>query len=384
MSGTTTDPTLHDALHTWCARVAQAGVDGHGLHLRGGGSKAFLGQPVADEVPLLDTREHRGVVSYEPTELVLTARCGTPLAEVEQLLASHGQTLAFEPPHLGAQATLGGAVASGLSGPARASAGALRDHVLGMQIINGQAEVLNLGGQVMKNVAGYDLSRLMAGSLGTLGLITQVSLKVLPVAAADATLRFALSQAEALQALARWRARPLPLNASCWWAEPGTPTRNEWLDLRLRGAAAAVQAASEALCAEFGGRVLAPEHASADWEARREQCQPFFTMPPAPGLALWRLSVPQLTPPLAHAGDTLIEWHGAQRWLWAPPDDGTRLHGLARAAGGHASRYRAPKGVDPAQGRAALEPASAAIHRRLKAAFDPHGVFNPGRWPELA
>ena len=212
------------------------------MRLRGGGTKDFWGAPLQGEV--LDTRAYAGIISYEPSELVVTVRGGTPLAELEAALAEKGQCLAFEPPHFGPGATVGGMVAAGLSGPARASVGAVRDFVLGARCINGKGEDLTFGGQVMKNVAGYDVSRLLAGSWGTLGIVTEVSLKVLPIAPAEATLMYAgIAQKEALDLLHRWGGQPLPLNASAWvhdsTAEPG----DDYLFVRLRGAVAAVESA---------------------------------------------------------------------------------------------------------------------------------------------
>eukprot|EP01031_Cornospumella_fuschlensis_P046980 gene46980-57529_t len=226
-----------DTLNAIAERIRLAASAGTPLRIRGGGSKDFYGQSLQGE--LLDTAPLAGVINYEPSELVITAGAGRKLAELEAMLAEQGQCLPFEPPHFDGGATVGGLVASGLSGPARASVGAVRDYVLGLKLINGKGEQLTFGGQVMKNVAGYDVSRLMAGAMGTLGLITEVSLKVLPIAPAEATLRFECSQLDALQRLNAWGGQPLPLNASCWLAEGGSGP----LYLRLRGANAAVEAA---------------------------------------------------------------------------------------------------------------------------------------------
>ncbi|GAB4175037.1 MAG: glycolate oxidase subunit GlcE [Rhodocyclaceae bacterium] len=326
------------------------------LRIRGGGSKDFYGGPLRGEI--LDTRDHAGVVSYEPTELVVTARCGTRLAELEGLLAEHGQMLAFEPPHFGAAATLGGAVACGLSGPRRMAAGALRDFVLGVKIIDGRADVLAFGGQVMKNVAGYDLSRLVAGSLGTLGVIVEVSLKVLPLPAAEVTLRFEMPEGRAIETMNRWAGKPIPISATCW--------HDGVLTVRLSGARAGVEAARR----QLGGE--APEDGSPFWLALREQEHPFFDR----DAALWRLALPPATRALALAGEVLIEWGGAQRWI-KTAEPAAALREAARAAGGHATLFRAPyRSAEPFQ---PLAPALAKIHQRLKAAFDPAGIFNPGR-----
>ncbi len=353
--------------------IAQAAARGQALRIRGGGSKDFYGSRLHGEV--LDTRGYSGIVSYEPTELVVTVRGGTPLAELEAALADKGQCLAFEPPHFGA-ATVGGMVATGLSGPARASVGAVRDFMLGAVLVNGRAEVLTFGGQVMKNVAGYDVSRVMAGAMGTLGVLAEVSLKVLPVAPAQATLSFDMEQPQALAALNRWGGQPLPLSASCWVSDQGRSR----LYVRLRGAAAAVESA----CGAMGGRRMDGATVAADWVACREHTLPFFQAP-APGACLWRVSVPQTVPALAFGGQAptaqLVEWHGGLRWLWAPASEAGAIRAAAQAAGGHATLWRAAPGVDrEAVGTfAPLSEPLMAIHRRLKAEFDPAGIFNPGR-----
>jgi glycolate dehydrogenase FAD-binding subunit len=339
-------------------RVRDAAARGLPLRLRGGGSKDFYGGAPRGEV--LDTRGHAGIVAYEPSELVVTARCGTPLAELEAALAAQGQMLAFEPPRFGGAATLGGCVAAGLSGPRRAAAGAVRDFVLGARIIDGSARELAFGGQVMKNVAGYDVSRLLAGSLGTLGLILEVSLKVLPRPAAERTLRLELPQDTAVESLNRWAGLPLPLSASAW--------RDGELCVRLSGAERAVQAAAHKL----GGEALESAHAERFWSGIREQSDPYF----AGDAPLWRLSMPSAAAPLELAGELLVEWGGALRWLRSAADAAT-VRAAAARAGGHATLFR---GGDKAAGVfAPLAPALLRLHRELKAAFDPAGVFNPGR-----
>ena len=348
------------ALDAVIGKVRQAAERARPLRIRGGGSKDFYGQRLHGE--LLDVRPLAGVVDYEPSELVVTVRAGTRLRELQALLAERGQCLPFEPPQFGVGSTIGGAVAAGLSGPARASVGSLRDYVLGVQLINGKGELLTFGGQVMKNVAGYDVSRLMAGSLGTLGVIVQVSLKVLPVPPAEATLLFDLSETSARQQLNRWGGQPLPLNASCW--------ADGHLAVRLRGAQAAVAAAARSM----GGQALAPERAERQWPALRDQALPFFRL--APGEALWRASVPDTATPL-NLGPTLVEWHGAQRWIKATPADATHVREAAARAGGHATLFRGGDGSVPVF--TPLAPALAQIHARLKHEFDPAGIFGPGR-----
>jgi glycolate oxidase FAD binding subunit len=331
---------------------------------------------------LLDTTAYRGIVSYEPSELVVTVRAGTPLAELEATLAEKGQCLAFEPPRFGvATGTCGGMVAAGLSGPARASVGSLRDYVLGIELINGRGEQLTFGGQVMKNVAGYDVSRLMVGAMGTLGLLTDISLKVLPVAPAEATLVFELNQASALAQLHRWGAQPLPLNASCWVRDDSAANAPELLFVRLRGAIAAVESACSKMLKDVPGSRMDNAQAGPDWEACRDLKLPFFTAPATEALALWRLSVPQTAPVLDLPWPQLVEWHGGQRWLWAPESAREQLRQAASAVGGSASLFMAAS--DTAAGAkhcfSPLTPAVEQIHRRLKTEFDPAGIFNPGR-----
>ena len=332
------------------------------LRIRGGGSKDFFGGPLAGEV--LDTSRHAGIVNYEPTELVVTVRAGTKVADLESALAERRQFLAFEPPRLGG-ATVGGAVASGLSGPRRASVGSLRDFVLGVKLMDGEGRVHRFGGEVMKNVAGFDVSRLVAGSLGTLGLILEASIKVLPLPPGDASLRFEMPQDKALDALNRWAGQPLPMAASCWL--------DGVLTLRLAGAEAAVRAAGEKL----GGERLAPADAHAFWEGLRERTALFF----GGDIPLWRLSLPSVAPPLDLPAPQLIEWGGAQRWLRldAVPEV---MREAASRAGGHATLFRGGNraaGVFEHPAAPLME-----VHRRLKRHFDPYGVFNPGRlYPEF-
>ena len=351
---------MEQALQEFKDRIAAASTE-RPLRIAGSGSKDWYGGPLRGD--LLDTRAYRGIVAYDPTELVITVRSGTPLAEVDAALAEKNQMLAFEPPHFGAGATVGGMVACGLSGPRRASVGALRDFVLGVVLMNYRGEVLHFGGQVMKNVAGYDVSRVLAGSLGTLGLMLEVSLKVLPRPFEETTLRFDMDQATALRALNQWGGQPLPISGSAWL--------DGVLAVRLSGAAAALKGARTRL----GGEEVAD--ASDFWQGLREQTHPFFNA--AQDAALWRLSVPSVAPPLDLPGSQLVEWGGAQRWLHsAAPADAIRA--TAAAAGGHATLFLA--GATPDARTAVfhpLTPAVAGIQRRLKQAFDPAGIFNPGR-----
>ena len=359
-------------------RIRAAATAGTPLRIRGGGSKDFYAQALHGAI--LDTTALSGVVSYEPSELVVTALAGTPLAELEALLATQGQCLPFEPPHFGrpGSSTVGGMVACGLSGPARASVGAVRDYVLGLKLINGRGEHLTFGGQVMKNVAGYDVSRLMVGAMGTLGCITEVSLKVLPVAPLEATLKFECTQAQALGWLNAWGGQPLPLNASCWVDDQGGKGAGT-LYLRLRGARAAVDAA----CITVGGRRQDNAEVAADWQACRDQQLPWFKER-SDAQDLWRLSVPQTTPAmpaLSPLGSPLIEWHGGLRWVRADAAQAQQLREAAKNAGGHAMLFIA--GHEHKQGATArfdaLKPPLDRIHRELKREFDPAGILNPGR-----
>ncbi|MDR3367859.1 glycolate oxidase subunit GlcE [Rhodoferax sp.] len=349
------------------------------LRIRGHGSKDFFGGALHGE--LLDTTVHSGIVSYEPTELVITARAGTSLAELEAALAEKGQCLAFEPPRFEGRGTVGGMVAAGLSGPARASVGGVRDYVLGVQMINGRAEHLTFGGQVMKNVAGYDVTRLAVGSLGILGVLTEVSLKVLPVAPAEATLVFEIDQAPALEQLHRWGGQPLPLNASCWVRDDTAPGAPALLFVRLRGAAAAVASAIAKMLQDLPGQRIDNAQAGPDWQACRDQTLPFFNASNHPGEALWRLSVPQTAPVLNLPWSQLVEWHGGLRWLWAPESALATLREQTREVGGSTTLFRATsQGNTRATGT--FEPLTSPldqIHARLKAEFDPAHIFNSGR-----
>src|SRR6266849_2781440 len=352
------DPVLEKLSET----IRAAGRSRRALRLRSGGTKDFYGQALEGEV--LDTRGYGGIVTYEPSELVITARCGTGLAEIEAAMRERGQMLAFEPPHFG-EATIGGTIAAGLSGPRRQAAGALRDFVLGVKIMDGRGEVLAFGGQVMKNVAGYDVSRLMAGSLGTLGSILEVSLKALPLPVAEATLKLELPEDKAIEQLNRWGGKPLPISASAWAGGE--------LRVRLSGAAAAVAAAQK----KIGGELVDAAQGERFWTGIREQTDPFFRND-AP---LWRISVPSTAPPLKLPGEPLIEWGGALRWLCSRADART-VREAAKRARGHATLFRGgDKSVGVFQ---PLAPALMKIHKELKREFDPQGIFNRGRmYPDL-
>jgi glycolate oxidase FAD binding subunit len=335
------------------------------LDICGGGTKRFYGESPAG-VPL-DVTPLSGITCYEPTELVVTARAGTPLRDLEAVLQEGGQCLPFEPPRFAPGGTVGGMVAAGLSGPARACVGSVRDHVLGVTLLNGRGELLTFGGQVTKNVAGYDVSRLVVGSLGVLGVICDVSLKVLPTSVAMATLSFEWDEGQALEALSRWAAQPLSINASAW--------HRGRLRVRLAGARAAV----EATCARLGGERLDASAADSWWLGVRDQSAEFFSIGEenlARGEALWRLSVPAVTAALTLPGDQFIEWGGAQRW-WRTTAQPAAVRDAAARAGGHATLI---KGADRSLG--VFAPLSAVLmrtHQALKQAFDPGRIFNPGR-----
>jgi len=349
---------MHDQEQAWAERIRAAAERHEALRFRGGATKDFYGQALFGAE--LDTRTHAGIVSYEPTELVVTVRAGTGLKVLQATLAESGQMLAFEPPAFGDEATVGGCVAAGLSGPRRVSAGAVRDFMLGSRIIDGRGQTLRFGGEVMKNVAGYDVSRLMVGSLGTLGLITEVSLKVLPLPTAELTVMQEMTLEAGLEALNAWTGRPFPLSGSAWV--------NGQLWLRFSGADAAVTAAIRA----SGGEALEPAAAAAFWRGIREHEHGFF----AGEAALWRLSLPATAPPLQLTGEWLCEWGGALRWLRSA-ETPERIREAVAPAGGHATLFR---GGDRAAGVFhPLAPAMAALQARLRRSFDPAGIFNPGR-----
>jgi glycolate oxidase FAD binding subunit len=349
-----------DASAELCAQVQDHYQRKTPLRIVAGQSKAFYGNPVS--AAAIDVNDHCGIVHYEPSELVLTARCGTPLKQIEQTLAEHNQILGYEPPHFGETATFGGSIASGLSGPARPFRGAARDFVLGMRMINGKGEDLHFGGEVMKNVAGYDLARLLTGSLGTLGVILEISIKVLPMPEQEQTVSFESNERDAIQRMNELSARPLPLTAACY--------DGERIFLRLSGNNAAVSSARK----QIGGDLVT--NATQFWRNLREQQHRFFDS----RYPLWRLSLTPAHPPLEFSGKQFIDWGGAQRWLVSEEQPG-RIRERLAALQGHASIFR-HGGAEPV-----FHPLSTALHklhRNLKFALDPHGVFNPGRmYPEL-
>ncbi|HEY1057974.1 MAG TPA: glycolate oxidase subunit GlcE [Limnobacter sp.] len=353
---------MSDFLDHLCSRVETAARNGTPLRPVGGNTKQFYGGPLQGED--VNLSEWTGILAYEPTELVITAKAGTPLATIEAALAEHQQELAFEPPRFGAQSTIGGVIASGLAGPARLARGGVKDYVLGCTLLDGKGQLLHFGGVVMKNVAGYDVSRVIPGSLGTLGIAVDLSIKVLPKAVAEATLQFEYSEAKAIEQTNGWLGKPLPINATAW--------ENGLLTVRLRGARAAVDAAVKGL----GGAVMLPPAADAFWASLRDQTHPMFT---AEG-DLWRLAVPATRAPLNLPGQSLHEWASGLRWL--RPAEGTSLEHIrsaAQAVGGHSTLYRSSNPEQRAQAFHAPAKAMVELQRRLKQQFDPAGIFSVNR-----
>lgn len=378
--------SLPGPLSQWAEQILDAAGRGACLRVRGGGSKDHLGDVSRGE--WLDTRAWQGIEAYEPSELVIRVRAGTPLREVEAALAAKGQHLAFEPPRYGfaatqdGESTIGGVVAAGISGPGRVTRGAVRDHVLGCSVITGRAELLRFGGAVMKNVAGFDLSRLMAGSMGTLGVLADVTLKVMPQPMVSATMRFDVSEAEALAQINKWAAQPLPIDASAWW--DGT------LVVRLRGARAAVASAVQGMYRERRGELLAPPVAEGFWQGVRDHSDEFFVrarqavmQAGKQGVTLWRIAVPPTTAPLGLHGELLAEWFGGLRWVCTPAQP-LAVHEMVAKAGGHAQAFLSlQQGALVAA--SSWSPVQRRLHEQVQKAFDPQGVFATGRlWPRAA
>ena len=356
------------------------------LSIEGGGTKSWYGN--LNSHAKLDTRTYSGILEYQPEELVITACAGTPLKEIVATLKEKNQVLAFEPPHFGEHATFGGAIAAGLAGPGRISVGNFRDFVLGTRILDGKGQTLSFGGQVMKNVAGYDVSRLMPGSMGTLSLLLEASVKVLPRPAATATLRCHISQEKALRTLNEWAGQPLPLSASCWI---GNATSEGQLTIRLAGAAAAIKAAIPLMSSLVNASEVDPQSTEAFWNELREHQLPAFENLAA-DQTLYRLSLPAACGPLTIPGadnEIVLEWHGQQRWIKAPGDEVTfnLIKQLVSSHGGHATRFKQGASVNPAFQRFTLlseqahSKALELVQERLRSAFDPAGVFATKRLP---
>lgn len=354
----------------WAQTIAAANSAKRALQICGSGSKQFYGESVTAAQPLL-TSSYAGIIDYEPTELVMTARCGTTLREIESTLAARGQILGFEPPHFGANATLGGCVAAGLSGPRRATAGAVRDFVLGTQMINANGVVVQFGGKVMKNVAGYDVARLLAGSMGTLGLITEVSIKVLPKPIAEQTVVLEYTEVQALKHMNQWGSEPLAISATAWHAHH--------LHVRLSGAPVALAYAHN----KIGGTVLASGEAEKFWRDLREHHLNWFSQTRAQSMRLWRLSLPSAAPALDVGSDQLIEWGGSLRWLFTDKS-AAQVRDIAIGLGGTAALFRGDSLPGDGSRLHPLAAPVASIHRKLKQQFDPNCIFNPHRlYPDL-
>ena len=336
-------------------RVTHARRARESLRIMGSGSKQFYGRSVSGTT--IDMRDYRGIIAYEPTELYITVRAGTPVREIETRLMEQGQMLAFEPPHYGDGATIGGVVATGLSGPRRPYTGSVRDYVLGIKCLSGHGEILNFGGQVMKNVAGYDVARLMTGALGTLGILLEITLKVWPRPEQELTLSGKMKFDQAIQSMNTWAGKPLSLSAACY--------DGERLHIRLSGKSSAVAVAAKQL-------PLQPDPAGADfWEKLREQQLDYFN----DERPLWRLSVPTTTGKPDLSGEWLIDWGGAQRWLRSE-DKPAVIFSEAKKQGGHAMLFR---GGDRTEDVFQPLPASLMqLHLNLKQKFDPDRIFNRG------
>ena len=373
-------------IETFREQILHAAKNKTPLSIEGGATKSWYGN--ANTYTKLDTRTYSGILEYQPEELVITACAGTPLKEIEAALKEKNQVLAFEPPHFGEHATFGGAIAAGLAGPGRISVGNFRDFVLGTRILDGKGQDLSFGGQVMKNVAGYDVSRLMPGSMGTLALLLEASVKVLPRPAATATLRCHISQEKALRTLNEWAGQPLPLSASCWI---GNGAGEGQLTIRLAGAAAAIKAAIPLMSSLVNASEVDPQSAEVFWNDLREHKLPSFENIAA-DQTLYRLALPAACGPLIISGasnEIVLEWHGQQRWIKAAGDEATftLIKKLATSHGGHATRFKQGMNVNPAfqrftvLGEQAHSKALELVQERLRSAFDPAGVFATNRLP---
>lgn len=340
-------------------QVLQARSSGAKLNIVGGGTKAFMGREPSPDASIFDMSGHTGIVDYHPVELVMTVRAGTRLSDIEAALAEQGQGLHFEPPHFGPGSTIGGTLACNLSGPSRPWAGSVRDQVLGIRLLNGKGEHLRFGGEVMKNVAGYDVSRLQAGALGTLGAITEISLKVMPSPAASLTLVQEMAMDEVLHYMNSRAAEPKPITAACWV--------NGKVYLRLSGATSAVEATAE----KWSGDVI--DQGETFWRSVQDMQHEFFADKEA---QLWRFSVGSTAANPSLEGDWFLDWAGAQRWFRGTAEL-SDMEPLARAAGGQVSLFRG--GERSGEVMHSQPDALKTIQRRMKMSFDPDGIFNPGR-----
>lgn len=351
------DPRNNNMAQDLCEQVSQAHDKASPLKISAGNSKSFYGRKI--EGTELSLKDHSGIIDYHSSELVITARSGTKLSDIENALAENNQMFAFEPPCHNHNSTLGGIVACGVSGPRRGFTCAARDAVLGTSIINGKGELLKFGGQVMKNVAGYDTSRLMVGAQGTLGVLLDISVKVLPKPESETTLSFEISFADAQQNIRQWILQGHPISASCY--------HNNQLMIRLSSTENSVTQAQQTL----GG-----EHSDIEiWNQLRDQTHEFFKQ----HKNIWRISVPPATPMFAEKKPQLTEWNGALRWIANNED----MFAQAKAFGGHATRYT----LNSEQADQVFQPLAKpllTLQTKLKASFDPKNILNPGRlYPEL-
>lgn len=349
---------MADLSETLLEQVREAVEKGQPINVQGGGTKSFMGRSTDPGAQLIDVSGHSGIVNYQPVELVITVRAGTRLSEIEAALAENNQMLAFEPPHFGEGSTIGGTLAANQSGPGRPWWGSVRDHLLGVRLISSKAEHLRFGGQVMKNVAGYDMSRLQAGAMGGFGLITEMSFKVLPRPASQITLAYDCDQADAISLMNQRAIESKPLSAATWL--------DGRLYLRLSGAQSAVEATRKA----WGGEIV--ETGENFWRSLQDQKLSLFESEDP----LWRFSIN----PTAKAFDldlpAIIDWGGAQRW-YSGQQSFDEMVSIAESAGGQVSLYR---GGD--RNTEVNHPVAAPLQnlqQRVKASIDPVGLFNPGR-----
>ncbi len=345
-----------DYIQTLCASIQQANATQQALQIQGGGSKSFYGNEISANT--LDVSNNIGIIAYEPSELFITARNGTLLAEIEATLDANNQVLPFEPPHFSPNATLGGAVASGLSGPRRPFSSSLRDCMLGVHIVNGKGEYLEFGGQVMKNVAGYDASRLMCGAFGTLGVLTQISLKVAPKPQAEITLALSINQSEALNKMNAWTQTQLPISATYF--------NNDVLHVRIAG----LEKSVEKICNQIGGEKISSSEKF--WASVKNHQSDFFQAEKS----LWRIIAPNNTPPLSINGETCIEWNGGLRWIKST-EDAQHIRNQCQAFKGYVSLFKADS--KPNDCLAEINPDLKKLHLNIKSAFDPNRILNPGR-----
>ena len=345
-----------DYIQSLCASIQQASSVQQALQLTAGGSKNFYGNQLT--AASLDVSSHTGIVDYEPTELFISARNGTLLCDLEATLDANNQMFPFEPPGFTQQATLGGTVACGLSGPRRPYASAMRDCVLGTNIVNGKGEYLEFGGNVMKNVAGYDVSRLMCGAFGTLGVLTQVSLKVIPKPQTNITVALELSQSEALKTMSAWMQTLFPISATYF--------NRDVLFVRIEG----LEKTTKSVLQKIGGEIL-PSSQTFWKELKDHQTEFFQTERP-----LWRVIIPNNTPPLSISGESCLEWNGGLRWIKSD-EDAQQIISQCHVANGHATLFKAI--TKPTDCLASIQPKLQKLHLNLKSAFDPQHILNPGR-----